>query len=104
MPQLALNNNGQLPHRKEAGHLNTERKTRMKFIILLFMALSMNLHAGWFSDDSQQINQLQTQLHHQQETTDHWQAAAIMLAFGTVAALLGGTAIGSKARKEKRGE
>jgi len=74
----------------------------MKIILILFVAFAMNLQASWFGNDSrQQIRQLQTQLAKQQETSSHWQTAALLLAFFSIIALIGGTAIGSKARKEK---
>jgi len=72
----------------------------MKTLFILIVAFTLTAHAGWFSNDDQQIEQLQTQLAEQKETANHWQLTAFGLGIAVVVALVCGAAIGSKARKE----
>lgn len=76
----------------------------MKTLITLIAIFTTSaLQAGWFSSDTdkvqQQLQQTQAQLVTQQASTGNWQLAAGILAVSCILLFLIGTAIGSKARR-----
>jgi hypothetical protein len=78
-----------------------------KFIFTILLALVMggSSFAGWFDNkDQQRLQQTEQQLEQQREITGGWQIIAGALAIGAVVLFVVGTAIGSKARKEVRGD
>lgn len=77
----------------------------VKFLIILAMFWSMASisHAGWFCNheaEQQHIQDLQQRLAQQSHQNSQMQGVIVILASGVVVALVIGTAVGSKARKE----
>ena len=77
---------------------------------LIFMAMLWPLTSNawwWDSDDDdnqqqveqQEITRLHTEVDEAQQTKDNWQIIAFVLGVGCCGCLIGGAAMGSKARK-----
>ena len=76
----------------------------MKHLIPLLMLLTFEAtsSAGWFNHDQeqQQINQLQDQLQQEKRHSNDLGAVIVVLGIGCCATLVGGTIIGSRARRK----
>jgi hypothetical protein len=87
-------------------HTTTERRKCMKRCILTFLAIlafGPPVHGGWFDEGQQKERErrehAEQQLYQQQQTNGGMEIVILVLAVGTVAALVIGAAVGSKARR-----
>lgn len=81
----------------------------MKHLIIFIMVPTFIVtppksNAGWFHDDSdkEQIVKLENQIQDQQHANGGIEAIALLLGVGCFVALIGGTIIGTKARRDAK--
>jgi DMSO reductase anchor subunit len=75
----------------------------MKFILILavvFITTAADAHCWGGNSYRQQIERLETQVQNEQRARGSWQIAAFVLGIGCIGALVAGTALGSKGRRD----
>ena len=79
----------------------TKHKQPLLLLILCAMLWSVSANAGWWgnNNDQQQIDRLNGEVDQQRQTNGAMGVVIVVLAVGTVSALVIGAAVGSRTRR-----